>query len=211
MELYSNIRANLANHNIKLGNFIAQNQASISDLNNQLKNLQQDLLQLKNDIETTFKEIETESKKGQNLLAKWISGANSQLVIEQINQKQIDLTNQVQKISDSFSQLSQNIDDGLSSFIASSQQIMADFKNVENQLQMALQTSDMTNAASQGNAYAQLQLSIKQAIDALEEARRGIQQQRVYGELINQLITYFSNGKNSYSKSSGIGHANRGS
>lgn len=82
MELYSNIRANLANHNIKLGNFIAQNQASISDLNNQLKNLQQDLLQLKNDIETTFKEIETESKKGQNLLAKWISGANSQLVIE---------------------------------------------------------------------------------------------------------------------------------
>lgn len=211
MELYSNIRANLANHNIKLGNFIAQNQASISDLNNQLKNLQQDLLQLKNDIETTFKEIETESKKGQNLLAKWISGANSQLVIEQINQKQIDLTNQVQKISDSFSQLSQNIDDGLSSFIASSQQIMADFKNVENQLQMALQTSDMTNAASQGNAYAQLQLSIKQAIDALEEARRGIQQQRVYGELINQLITYFSNGKNSYSKSSGTGHANRGS
>lgn len=187
MELYSNIRANLANHNIKLGNFIAQNQASISDLNNQLKNLQQDLLQLKNDIETTFKEIETESKKGQNLLAKWISGANSQLVIEQINQKQIDLTNQVQKISDSFSQLSQNIDDGLSSFIASSQQIMADFKNVENQLQMALQTSDMTNAASQGNAYAQLQLSIKQAIDALEEARRGIQQQRVYGE-INQSI-----------------------
>ncbi len=211
MELYSNIRANLANHNIKLGNFIAQNQASISDLNNQLKNLQQDLLQLKNDIETTFKEIETESKKGQNLLAKWISGANSQLVIEQINQKQIDLTNQVQKISDSFSQLSQNIDDGLSSFIASSQQIMADFKNVENQLQMALQTSDKTNAASQGNAYAQLQLSIKQAIDALEEARRGIQQQRVYGELINQLITYFSNGKNSYSKSSGTGHANRGS
>lgn len=187
MELYSNIRANLANHNIKLGNFIAQNQASISDLNNQLKNLQQDLLQLKNDIETTFKEIETESKKGQNLLAKWISGANSQLVIEQINQKQIDLTNQVQKISDSFSQLSQNIDDGLSSFIASSQQIMADFKNVENQLQMALQTSDKTNAASQGNAYDQLQLSIKQAIDALEEARRGIQQQRVYGE-INQSI-----------------------
>jgi predicted nucleic acid-binding Zn-ribbon protein len=170
-----------------LGNFIAQNQASISDLNNQLKNLQQDLLQLKNDIETTFKEIKTESKKGQNLLAKWISGANSQLVIEQINQKQIDLTNQVQKISDSFSQLSQNIDDGLSSFIASSQQIMADFKNVENQLQMALQTSDKTNAASQGNAYAQLQLSIKQAIDALEEARRGIQQQRVYGE-INQSI-----------------------
>lgn len=97
------------------------------------------------------------------------------------------MTNQVQKISDSFSQLSQNIDDGLSSFIASSQQIMADFKNVENQLQMALQTSDKTNAASQGNAYAQLQLSIKQAIDALEEARRGIQQQRVYGE-INQSI-----------------------
>ena len=58
---------------------------------------------------------------------------------------------------------------------------------MENQLQMALQTSDKTNAASQGNAYAQLQLSIKQAIDALEEARRGIQQQRVYGE-INQSI-----------------------
>ena len=116
-------------------------------------------------------------------MAKWVSGANTKLVREQINQKQITLSNQVQKINDTFNQIAQEIDKAVNDFMASSQQIIADYKSTENQLQMAYKTNQTTSAAPASNVNAQLQQSIKQAIDALNAARQGIQQQKIFSEI----------------------------
>lgn len=171
MEVLNNICTNFSDQNLKLENFITQNQASFNNLNNQLKKIQHDLLQLKNNIEKTFKEIEMETNGNQNFLAKWISGANTRLAREQIYQKQIGLTNQVQKINDTFGQITQEIENTVNNFMTSSQQIIVNYKNTENQLQTAFKTNQTTSAASPTNANTQLQLSIKQAIDALNIAR----------------------------------------
>ena len=188
MENPNNLCANFSDQNLKLENFIIQNKTAFTDLNNQLKNIQQDLLQLKNNIEKTFQQIETEIDRNQNILAKWVSGANAKLVQEQIHQKQMGLTNQVQKINDSFNQTAQIVDKLVNDFMASSQQIIADYKSTENQLQMASKTNQTTNAISPND---QLQQSIKQAIDALNAARQGLEQQKIFSEInksIDKLI-----------------------
>jgi len=183
LEVLNNICTNFSDQNLKLENFITQNQTSFNNLNNQLKKIQHDLLQLKNNIEKTFKEIEMETNGNQNFLAKWISGANTRLARKQIYQKQIGLTNQVQKINDTFGQITQEIENTVNNFMTSSQQIIANYKNTENQLQTAFKTNQTTSAASPTNANTQLQLSIKQAIDALNVARKGIEQQKIFSEI----------------------------
>jgi len=183
LEILNNICTNLSDQNLKLINFISQNQESFNDLNTRLKNIQQDLFQFKNNIEKSFKEIDVENKMSQNFLARLVSGANTKLAREQINQKQIELVNQLQRINDVLNQICREIDDTIYNFVASSQRLIAEFKEVESQLQMALKTNQTTNQESLNTAYVQLQIIIKQAIEALNVARRGLEQQKIYSEL----------------------------
>jgi chromosome segregation ATPase len=179
-----NLCTNLSDQNLKLENFITQNQTSFNNLNNQFKKVQQDILHFKNDIDKTIQQIEMEIERSQNLLTKWVSGANTKLMQEQIAQKRMALTNQVQKINDVFTQISQEIDKTLNDFGTSSQQIVADFKNTENQLQTISKANQTVGAASSLNdVTTHLQQSLKQAIDALNSARQGIEQQKVFNEI----------------------------
>ena len=91
-----NLCTDFSDRNLKLENFITQNQTSFSDLSNQLKNALQDIIHFKNEIDKTIQQIEMEIERNQNLLAKWVSGANTKLMQEQITQKRMALTNQVQ-------------------------------------------------------------------------------------------------------------------
>ena len=179
-----NLSTDFSDRNLKLENFITQNQTSFSDLSNQLKNALQDIIHFKNEIDKTIQQIEMEIERNQNLLAKWVSGANTKLMQEQITQKRMALTNQVQKINDVFTQISQEIDKTLNDFGKSSQQIVADFKNTENQLKMISTTNQNTGKISTSNdVAANLQQILQQAIDALNSARQGMEQQKVFNEI----------------------------
>jgi len=179
-----NLSTDFSDRNLKLENFITQNQTSFSDLSNQLKNALQDIIHFKNEIDKTIQQIEMEIERNQNLLAKWVSGANTKLMQEQITQKRMALTNQVQKINDVFTQISQEIDKTLNDFGKSSQQIVADFKNTENQLKMISTTNQNTGTIYTSNdVAANLQQILQQAIDALNSARQGMEQQKVFNEI----------------------------
>ena len=143
----------------------------------------QDILNFKNDIDKTIQQIEMEIERNQNLLAKWVSGANTKLMQEQIAHKRAALTTQVQKINDVFTQISQEIDKTLNDFGTSSQQIVADFKNTENKLQNITKTNQTVGASPSIDVNTHLQQSLKQAIDALNSARQGIEQQKVFNEI----------------------------
>lgn len=187
MENLSTICSNFSEQTLRLEDFITQNQAKINNLNDQFKKYQQDLLQFKNNIEKTFQEIETNISTNQNFLSKLVSGANTKLVQEQINQRQIELINQMQKINDTVSYISQEIDKVGKEFIKSSQQIMTDYKSTEKQLQLVLKANQRANTISPNYANAQLQQSIQQAIEALNTARQGIQQQKIFSEISKSL------------------------
>ena len=77
-------------------------------------------------------QIDIEIERNQNILAKLVSGANTKLMQEQINQKRIALVNQV-KHSRWLAQISET-DKFINDFSSSFQQITTDFKNLENQL-----------------------------------------------------------------------------
>ncbi len=183
MDNLKNLCTNFSDQNLKLENFITQNQTSFNNLSNQLKNAVQDILNFKNDIDKTIQQIEMEIERNQNLLAKWVSGANTKLMQEQIAHKRAALTNQVQKINDVFTQISQEIDKTLNDFGTSSQQIVADFKNTENKLQNITKTNQTVGASPSIDVNTHLQQSLKQAIDALNSARQGIEQQKVFNEI----------------------------
>ncbi len=184
MDNLKNLSTDFSDRNLKLENFITQNQTSFSDLSNQLKNALQDIIHFKNEIDKTIQQIEMEIERNQNLLAKWVSGANTKLMQEQITQKRMALTNQVQKINDVFTQISQEIDKTLNDFGKSSQQIVADFKNTENQLKMISTTNQNTGTIYTSNdVAANLQQILQQAIDALNSARQGMEQQKVFNEI----------------------------
>ncbi|HHV18383.1 MAG TPA: hypothetical protein GXZ27_05935 [Thermoanaerobacterales bacterium] len=183
MDNLKNLCTNFSDQNLKLENIITQNQTSFNNLSNQLKNAVQDILNFKNDIDKTIQQIEMEIERNQNLLAKWVSGANTKLMQEQIAHKRAALTNQVQKINDVFTQISQEIDKTLNDFGTSSQQIVADFKNTENKLQNITKTNQTVGASPSIDVNTHLQQSLKQAIDALNSARQGIEQQKVFNEI----------------------------
>lgn len=158
---------------------------NFSDLTNQFKNIHQDILNFKNDLDTTIQQIEIEIERNQNLLAKWVSGANTKLLQEQIAQKRIALTNQAQKINDGFAKLSQQIDQILNDFNTSSQQITIDLKNTENQLQTiskANQAGEYIFSTSNDTTY-HLQQNLQQVIDTLNSAQQTIEQQKVFNEI----------------------------
>lgn len=158
---------------------------NFSDLTNQFKNIHQDILNFKNELDTTIQQIEIEIERNQNLLAKWVSGANTKLLQEQIAQKRITLINQAQKINDNFDKLSQQIDQILNDFNTSSQQITIDLKNTENQLQTiskANQAGEYIFSASNDTAY-HLQQNLQQVIDALNSAQQTMEQQKVFNEI----------------------------
>lgn len=158
---------------------------NFSDLTNQFKNTHQDILNFKNELDTAIQQIEIEIERNQNLLAKWVSGANTKLLQEQIAQKRIALTNQAQKINDSFAKLSQQIDRILNDFNTSSQQITIDLKNTENQLQTiskANQAGEYIFSASDDTTY-HLQQNLQQVIDTLNSAQQTMEQQKVFNEI----------------------------
>lgn len=158
---------------------------NFSNLTNQFKNIHQDILNFKNELDTTIQQIEMEIVRNQNLLAKWVSGANTKLLQEQIAQKRITLTNQAQKINDNFAKLSRQIDQILNDFNTSSQQITVDLKNTENQLQTiskANQTGEYIFSASNDTAY-HLQQNLQQVIDTLNSAQQTMEQQKVFNEI----------------------------
>lgn len=178
---------NYSDQILKLEKFVTQNQSSIKNLNNQLNNVQQDLLQFKNNIEKTFNEIENELNNSQNFLTKLVSGANTKLIQEQIYYRQIDLTNEVQKINDTLGQISQEIDRIVNEFLKYFQQIIADYKSADGKLKLMSQANQTTSTVPPNYANLQLQQSIRQAIDALNAARQGIEQQKIFSELSKSL------------------------
>jgi len=182
---FKNLCNNFSDQTLKFENFIAQNKMNFSDLTNQFKNIHQDILNFKNDLDTTIQQIEIEIERNQNLLAKWVSGANTKLLQEQIAQKRIALTNQAQKINDGFAKLSQQIDQILNDFNTSSQQITIDLKNTENQLQTiskANQAGEYIFSTSNDTTY-HLQQNLQQVIDTLNSAQQTIEQQKVFNEI----------------------------
>jgi len=136
---------NYSDQILKLEKFVTQNQSSIKNLNNQLNNVQQDLLQFKNNIEKTFNEIENELNNSQNFLTKLVSGANTKLIQEQIYYRQIDLTNEVQKINDTLGQISQEIDRIVNEFLKYFQQIIAYYKSADCKLKLMSQANQTTS------------------------------------------------------------------
>ncbi len=185
MDDFKNLCNNFSDQTLKFENFIAQNRMNFSDLTNQFKNIHQDILNFKNELDTTIQQIEIEIERNQNLLAKWVSGANTKLLQEQIAQKRITLINQAQKINDNFDKLSQQIDQILNDFNTSSQQITIDLKNTENQLQTiskANQAGEYIFSASNDTAY-HLQQNLQQVIDALNSAQQTMEQQKVFNEI----------------------------
>ncbi|AEE90885.1 conserved protein of unknown function [Tepidanaerobacter acetatoxydans Re1] len=185
MDDFKNLCNNFSDQTLKIENFIAQNKMNFSDLTNQFKNTHQDILNFKNELDTAIQQIEIEIERNQNLLAKWVSGANTKLLQEQIAQKRIALTNQAQKINDSFAKLSQQIDRILNDFNTSSQQITIDLKNTENQLQTiskANQAGEYIFSASDDTTY-HLQQNLQQVIDTLNSAQQTMEQQKVFNEI----------------------------
>ncbi|WP_213974168.1 hypothetical protein [Tepidanaerobacter acetatoxydans] len=185
MDDFKNLCSNFSDQTLKFENFIAQNKMNFSNLTNQFKNIHQDILNFKNELDTTIQQIEMEIVRNQNLLAKWVSGANTKLLQEQIAQKRITLTNQAQKINDNFAKLSQQIDQILNDFNTSSQQITVELKNTENQLQTiskANQTGEYIFSASNDTAY-HLQQNLQQVIDTLNSAQQTMEQQKVFNEI----------------------------
>ncbi|MDD4568549.1 MAG: hypothetical protein PHE70_00250 [Tepidanaerobacteraceae bacterium] len=184
MDNIQSLCANFSGQNLKLENFVEQNQKNFKNLAEQLKSMQQEILSFKNDIDNMMQEIQMELEKSQTVLAKWVSGSNSKLMQEQIDQKRMTLINQAQKVHDNLTQISQGIDKQINDFSNLSQQLVVDFMNTENQLQNISKTSQATDAIpSISDTTTSLQQTLQQVIDALNSARQGLEQQKVLNQI----------------------------
>ncbi len=187
-----NLSTHFSDLNLKLENLVTQNQTGFTETGNQLKNAIQDIAHFQNEVDKTIQQIDIEIERNQNILAKLVSGANTKLMQEQINQKRIALVNQVQNIQDGLAQISQETDKFINDFSSSFQQITTDFKNLENQLKTISSTNHNHNIKYAINdTSVGLQQILQQSIDALNSVRQGLEQQKIFNEMnksINSLL-----------------------
>ena len=188
MQQTQNLSNSFSDQNLKLDTFLKNNQENFGNISNGLKELQDDLMAFKNEIDNTLKQIEMDLSNNQSLLSKWVSGSNNKLRQEQISQQRIALVDNLKKIDERLSNTRQDIKQNLDEFNTASQQLIVDFKNTENELRnmMGGQNPQMVT----GNAGQALSETLQQVIDALDVAQQSIQQRNIYNQ-INDSIDEF--------------------
>lgn len=166
-----------SNNSNNLETFLTQSKTNFNNITNLSKEIQQELQDYKSNIENTLKQLELELEHSQPILAKWVSGSNTKLRQEQISQMRINLSDGAKKLIDKLNQLSVDLDKHVNEFSSSSQQFTANFKDLENQINSAT----LGVNSSQGAVPAEK--VIQQAIDALNTARQGLDQRKVFEQL----------------------------
>lgn len=173
--------------NIGLENFFKQSQTNFTNVSNLVKNIQDNLLTFKNDIDNTLKQIEMDIEQNQSILARWVDGSNAKLRQEQISKKRMALMEGVKKINDDLTHFSQELSRYMDEFNTASRQFAINYKNLENQLKTEINNipvSAQANLTGSANPAVQnLQGALQQAIEALNTAQQNLQQRRVFYEL----------------------------
>lgn len=173
--------------NTGLENFFKQSQKNFTNINNLVKNIQDNLLTFKNDIDNTLKQIEMDIEQNRNVLARWVDGSNTKLRQEQISQKRMALLEGVKKINDGLTQFSQELSRYIDEFNTASRQFAINYKNLENQLRAGINDIPLPvwneSTAPVNPAVQNLQDALQQAIDALNTAQQGVLQRKVFYEL----------------------------
>lgn len=177
--------------NTSLENFFKQSQTNFTNVSNLVKNIQDNLLTFKNDIDNTLKQIEMDIEQNRSVLARWVDGSNTKLRQEQISQKRMALLEGVKKINNNLTQFSQELSRYIDEFNTASRQFAINYKNLENQLKAGMNNiptsvrNDLTTSVNP--AVQNLQEALQQAINALNAAQQGLQQRKVFYELNKSL------------------------
>ena len=90
----------------------------------------------------------------------------------------INLGDTAKKLSDKLNQLSQDLEKNLKEFGASSQQFTVNFRDLENQIKSSIAGETFTN-----QGVVNTEQVIQQTIDALNTARQGLDQRRVFDQI----------------------------
>lgn len=181
-----NLPNTFSDQNNKLEAFLKQNQDNLNNISNGLKDLHDNLVSFRNEIDNSLKQVEMDMNN-QPLLAKWLIGSNNKLKQEQLSQQRIILVDSAKKFDDNISQILDSIKQYLDEFNTGSQQFILDFKNTENQVKSMIQdTQSLQNQAPNSPVQA-LQQTIEQIIAALNSAQQGLEQSKVLNEINNNL------------------------
>jgi len=181
-----------SNSNENFSNNLKQSEQQIQDLANTLKQIEDDVLSFKNDINSILKQIEQDVEANQGQLSKWVLSANTSLLKQQISQKRIELLDCNQKIIDSLKtllgQLNQFSNDFRTTFLDSS----INYKNLEYALASEIKVKQQTPNIQTQQASALMASDesvnniinmLQKAVEALNSAQQGISQSKIYDEL----------------------------
>lgn len=176
-----------SDENSNLENFFKHIQANFDDIIKKTNEIQENILNHKNEITATLTQIELELKNNQGIFEKWVSGENNKLKQEQISQKKIWLLESHRVMHDKVNQFLLDIDKNIKDFNTASQQFIIDYKNIENQIkaytqQMADFNRDV-NHVSQNDAVNNVNHALQQAVDALNTVKNGLDQRKVFEEI----------------------------
>lgn len=174
--------------NTALEDFFKQCQNNFTNINNQVKTIQDSLLAFKNDIDSDLKQIEMDLEKNRSVISRWFDGSNTKLWKEQISQKRMVLVDSVKKINDNLTQFSQELSRHKDEFDTATSQFSINYKTLENQLKAACtncvatsQQGDLT--IGMNPAVQNFQDALQRAVEALNTAQQGILQRKVLYEL----------------------------
>lgn len=180
-----NIPTVLSEQNKQLDSFLRQNQGAIDNISKLCSELQNRILSLNSDVDNTLKQLEMDMGNNHNILSKWVNGANTKLLQEQVSKNRISLLKRIKKLDEGLSQFSEELKKFSDAFNNTSSQLVINYRNIENQLHNTLsQPQTQTNISSNMTSLLDM---LKQAKNALNDAKQGLEQRKVISEINNSI------------------------
>ncbi|TYP56698.1 hypothetical protein [Thermosediminibacter litoriperuensis] len=174
-------------NNRKLENFVKQIQENFTNSTNILKDIQDNLRQIKIDVENSLKELELELSQNQSLLSKWLAGSNTKLQQKQVSQRRMVILEELNNLENAIEQLINTLTSETETFTSSSQQLTLVFRDLENRLKNGMNNQYTVVSQLDLNPVLSVQQTIQQAIDTLNSAQANIAQNRIFSQISSSL------------------------
>lgn len=182
------------NQNKGLENFLNQNQKNLINLEEKLKQIQQELNDLKNNVDNSLKQVEMDFQYNQSILERWVSGSNNKLKQEQISDARKIILDNINTINDTINQLSMDFENLSNQFATSAQEMVTNYKNLENSLNNMFEQVEQSNIQYTTPDFTQteqsLQHNLQKVIDSLNNVQKEIDERQVLNDIekgLNQI------------------------
>ncbi|MCG0274819.1 MAG: hypothetical protein L5655_01475 [Thermosediminibacteraceae bacterium] len=161
----------ISEYNRKLESFCSQIQSNLTSYVNTLKDLQDNLREVKIFIETSLKELELSLEQNQGMLAKWLASSNTKLQQKQVGQQRLNIIEKIAAVENNLEQFINVLSSQMETVTSSAQELTLGFKDLENKLtNIATQQYEAPLEASL-NPMTSVQQTIQQIIETLNGAQ----------------------------------------